>query len=116
MLTKLFLYLDERQWELLRQEVFLQGMVVMDNGDGPKLTSGAEIVDGWRVNLEGVDAIYHQINPYIVTFTVRAFSVADRGVTESWELASWAWGVCGTRCRCMSRSSITPFRSTHSVT
>ncbi len=45
-------------------------MVVMDNGEGPKLTSGAEIVDGWRANLEGVDAIYHQVNNYIVTFTV----------------------------------------------
>lgn len=63
--------MDERQWELLVQEVFSQGMLVMDNGEGPRLTSGAQIVDGWRANLEGVDAVYHQMNPYMITFTVR---------------------------------------------
>lgn len=79
-LTKLFLYLDERQWDLLRREVFSQGLVVMDNGDGPKLTSGSEIVESWRANLEGVDAIYHQMNHYMVAFTVRRARVCvERG-------------------------------------
>lgn len=74
-LTKLFLYLDERQWELLRQEVLSGGMVVMNNGEGPTMTSGADIVEHWRANLEAVDAIYHQLNPYCITFTVRFLSV-----------------------------------------
>lgn len=74
-LTKLFLYLDERQYEMLPQQVFSQSMLVMDNGEGPKLTSGMQIVEGWRANLEGVDAVYHQMNPYMITFTVRLGAV-----------------------------------------
>lgn len=44
---------------------------MVDNGDGPRPTSPSEVVQGWQATLSPLDAVYHQVNQYIITLTVR---------------------------------------------
>lgn len=45
---------------------------MVDNGDGPRPSSPSEVIQGWQTTLSPLDAVYHQVNQYIITLTVRA--------------------------------------------
>lgn len=45
---------------------------MVDNGDGPRPSSPSEVIQGWQATLSPLDAVYHQVNQYIITLTVRA--------------------------------------------
>ena len=45
---------------------------MVDNGDGPRPSSPSEVIHGWQATLSPLDAVYHQVNQYIITLTVRA--------------------------------------------
>ncbi|KAM3567978.1 hypothetical protein VYU27_009889 [Nannochloropsis oceanica] len=67
LLSKQFLYVDGRWWDLLRTEIFATGLITMDNGDGPLCTTSDEIVSRWQQTLGSLDAVLHQVGHYVIT-------------------------------------------------
>lgn len=65
---------------------------MVDNGDGPRPSSVDEVIQGWQVTLAPLDAVYHQVNQYLIALTVgEGFDVRGGRVWVSWV---WRESTC----------------------
>lgn len=66
--NKLFIYTDERNWSLLKTEVFHERVDFnMSSLGGPvRQMTATEICDMWKEGFEGIDAINHLAGNYLV--------------------------------------------------
>ncbi len=79
LVTKLFVYTDQREWKRLLQEVFMDDVVfdMSSLGAGPaKKIRATEICDMWEKGFQGIDHVHHHAGNYIVTFNSETEAVA----------------------------------------
>lgn len=82
--NKLFVYTDDRQWQKLQDEVFLESVLfdMSSLGAGePVILPAKHICDTWQKGFEGIDAVHHQAGNYLVAIknekaTVHAYAIA----------------------------------------
>lgn len=68
-LSRLYFYTDERQWDLLQTEVFTEQVLLDMTSLGapkPQLRTAESICNEWRDNFKDLDAIHHQSGNYII--------------------------------------------------
>lgn len=68
--NKLFVYTDQRAWQLLKTEVFAEELMfdMSSLGGGePKITSAEAVCQMWNTGFEGLDAIHHHSGNFILT-------------------------------------------------
>lgn len=55
---------------------------MIDNGEGPRAATPYALVAAWKLNAEGVDAMYHQLSTPLVTFVVSVVKGKREAVTD----------------------------------
>ncbi|MBF6301800.1 nuclear transport factor 2 family protein [Nocardia amamiensis] len=81
-ITKMFVYTDQRRWEALSAEVFTP-KVDFDGGFGGPVgeRAAADIIEDWRTGLADLDGVHHQSGNHLIdlhgdTATVHADAIA----------------------------------------
>ncbi|MEU2036786.1 nuclear transport factor 2 family protein [Nocardia amamiensis] len=81
-ITKMFVYTDQRRWEALSAEVFTP-KVDFDGGFGGPVgeRAAADIIEDWRTGLADLDGLHHQSGNHLIdlhgdTATVHADAIA----------------------------------------
>jgi hypothetical protein len=67
--NKLFMYTDNKQWDLLKEEVFTTNVWfdMKSAGAGePSSIKASAICEMWAKGFEGLDAVHHQAGHYLV--------------------------------------------------
>ena len=69
--SKLFIYTDNQQWENLLSEVFKETVhfdMESIGGGAPADLAAKDICNAWREGFAGLDAIHHQAGNFLVNF------------------------------------------------
>lgn len=68
--NKLFMYTDDRQWQLLQEEVFMPE-ILFDmqslSGQAAELKQAREVCAMWEIGFAGIDSVHHQAGHYLIT-------------------------------------------------
>src|SRR5688500_18059710 len=68
--NKLFMYTDNRQWQLLESEVFT-GEILFDmnslTGNPPVIMQSKAVCDLWKNGFAEIDEVHHQAGHYLIT-------------------------------------------------
>jgi hypothetical protein len=84
--NKLFVYTDNRRWQALLDEVFIDSVLVdmaSLGGGEPATLPAKQVCENWSKGFEGIDAVHHQAGTYLVTLTgdtaaiVHAYAIAS---------------------------------------
>lgn len=81
--VELFVATDERNWS--KVETCFADRVVLDMtsmiGGEPQERSGREIAEAWRIGLEPIDHVHHQVSNFLVDRTSTDASVSCYGIS-----------------------------------
>lgn len=71
--NKLFIYTDYKEWQKLKEDVFVDDKVYIDmtsTGAGTAADMTPDMICSmWNVGFEGLDAVHHQSGNFLVTVT-----------------------------------------------
>ena len=90
LVTRLFVYTDQRNWNGLLNEVFAP-QVHFDMsafGDTPSLRPATAITEAWQSGFTGLDAVHHQAGNQLITLNGDAASVHADAIAMHYKAAA----------------------------
>ncbi|AFD05435.1 nuclear transport factor 2 family protein [Solitalea canadensis] len=90
--NKLFIYTDYKEWQKLKEEVFVEGDIFIDmtsTGAGTAAKMTVDMVCSlWNVGFEGIDAVHHQSGNFLVTLNNNEAAIYCYAIASHYKAAA----------------------------